>query len=304
MDTVVPLAALVVSILLAVVGWQQALAQSRRQAEIEFRSAQLRQLYGPLQMQRKLSQANRSLLPEEDENHPEGRWRLVHHIGSIRKAWLQLQSGSQQSDESQGKYSEAQIKAVAAVIENGDQAVELIVKGGGLFESPKAESYGKYVEHHEHLKMSWLSEENQPYEKDDSYPYPGMSATASLEDLKKRLAEDGARDADLDCAIFADEQSTHAALEAARRGGKPAPKYIEWILSPTASGAIVLFAIVGLVVLATTSLSDSPDELDRAGLLVNHEGDVICVEVQGAGPVELDSDQVSAADFLAVIDSC
>lgn len=154
MTNVVSLFSISTSILIVVVAWRLQLDEARRKEELEFRMAQLRELYGPLKMQRQRSEANRTLLPNKAPRilkspyRTSGRWRLVHHIGDIREDSLRLERNKKTT------YSEHEILAVRRLMENGDHTAELIVANAGLFEEPLAGAFEKYVQHHEHLRMS------------------------------------------------------------------------------------------------------------------------------------------------------
>lgn len=257
-----------IAALLAALSWRQRRDEAEREAEIEHRTAQLRKLYGPLQMQRMRSEANRTLLPEDDPGHPEGRWRLVHHIGDIRVAWELSQKGLPHD------YTDAELNAVERIIENGDLAVDLIVSNAGLFQLPRADAYQKYVEHHEHLRMGWLSRTNQPY-GDESYPFPGGPAGTSLE---ARCAGPEHRDGDLDCAMMLDQRTVEQSL-AARRSEDPASALGERITSPKALIGMVFGVLLVMVIGALVSLSGLRDDTPPATFLVETDDGLVCARV-------------------------
>ena len=205
---------------------------------------QLRELYGPLKMQRHRTEANRTLLPNEAArmfkfpHRTTERWRLVHHIGDIREDSLRLERNKKT------RYSEDEILAVRRLIENGDQAVELIVANAGLFEQPQAGAFESYVEHHEHLRMSWIAAKNQkPGDKDK--PFPGGIAGS---DIDERTKDPQARDNDLDCAILLDETIIRERL-ANLRAAKGDP-IAEWLIRPK-----ILLSLFVVFVLLTLGLA-------------------------------------------------
>jgi hypothetical protein len=151
--------------------------QSDQHREIDFRRAQLNELYGPLVMWREASKRTRELLPYEDANGNE--WRLLDHIDEVR--------GGEHPD-----WEEAveQILQISAKVE------DLLTSKAGLFESlPAPESYSRFLAHSGRLRMYWEQRKNQPVDK--RLPFPGermdRDIAAELFVIMKRLENLGVK---------------------------------------------------------------------------------------------------------------
>lgn len=298
MTNLIAVLAIAVTALIAAFSWYQGRKEAERQTAIKYREAQLRDLYGPLLMQRLRSEANRSLLPEDD-SHPEaqrdidtafGRWRLVNHIGSLREAWELKQAGKDHP------YTLSEIYAAESIIKNGDRMIELIITQAGLFELPRSNVYQQYVEHHEHLRMSWLSKTNQPYGQ-DSKPFPGGRAGLNLED---RLKDETTREHDLDCAIRIDERRIRYELDRLREPHTPVwSRFLSWI--GLTMGTIV---VISLAVYTFWTLATQPTENeDKPSLLVETDSGIRCATII-EGKLQVDGNEIADLNNAVVVDSC
>lgn len=164
----------------AVISWLSGRKQ-RRQAdqhrEIDFRRAQLNELYGPLMMWREASKRTRELLPDRDADGNE--WHLVDHIEEARRG-----------DHPEWEAAVEQILEISAKVE------DLLSTKAGLLENlPPPESYGLFLSHSGRLRMYWKQNQNQPIDK--RLPFPGEQLDQDIADehdaIKKRLEELGVR---------------------------------------------------------------------------------------------------------------
>lgn len=127
--------------------------QSDQHREIDFRRAQLNELYGPLIMWREASKRTRELLPDRDGDGNE--WRLVDHIDEARG----------------GEYPEWEA-AVEQILKISAEVENLLTAKAGLLENlPPPESYGLFLAHSGRLRTYWKQRQNQPADK--RLPFPG-----------------------------------------------------------------------------------------------------------------------------------
>jgi len=151
--------------------------QSDEHREIDFRRAQLNELYGPLLMLRQASKRTRELLPDQDANGVE--WRLVDHIEEVR-------DGHHRDWEA----------AVEQILTISDEVDALLISKAGLFETlPPPESFALFLAHSRRLRMYWEERENQPTGK--RIPFPGeeldRDIAAAVATVKTRLEKLKAR---------------------------------------------------------------------------------------------------------------
>ncbi|MXZ77087.1 MAG: hypothetical protein F4Z06_02270 [Acidimicrobiia bacterium] len=247
-------------------------------------------------MQRLLSRENRSILPKEDTNAPKGpegnvaRWRLVNHIGSFRVEWEREKQGIAHG------YKKSELQAVESIISNGDEAVKLIVSHAGLLHQPVSGAYRKYVEHHENLKMCWLSKTSQQY-GDESKPFPGGPVGSSPEE---RRMDPNARDNDLDCAIDLDTEEIECQLEELHNSEPP-----RWIELSTKPRALLLAFVIAALILVGIGVHQLLWEAnqDAPGILVETQSGIRCATIVDGTP-QVEGLEVHHLNNAIAVDSC
>jgi hypothetical protein len=186
------LGAVVGGVVLIINGDRQRRAEQtehERTARVEFRRQQLSLLYGPLYQQRRRSERLRDQLPQTE---PDGsRWRLVHHIAET-------------------SVDPKLARIVDRIMAAGAKTAELIASNAGLMEHfPPPGAFQKFVEHHELLKMSWDTGQNQ--DPENSRPFPG--GISSEYSIKRCEEQPGSEDDDIDCAIYLGMKAINQDLE-------------------------------------------------------------------------------------------
>jgi hypothetical protein len=163
--------------------------EHQRRARVEFRQRQLSILYGPLFQERRRSERLRDQLPQEESDG--SRWRLVHHIA-----------------ETKGDPKLALI--VERILGANDRIADVIMSEAGLMEPfPPPRAFQKFIEHHELLRMSWETGEDQ--DPENSRPFPG--GISSRESMARCDGEPGSEDNDIDCAIYLGMKAINQDLE-------------------------------------------------------------------------------------------
>lgn len=149
---------------------------AREQRELEFRQAQMNELFGPLVMLRGASRNFRRLVPTTTDDGQE--WRTVDHITVI-----------------QGGDHDDWRDAIVEILRINTQISELLVAKAGLFETwPPKESFRTFLAHAQQLQMSWERGENQPLE--GRLPFPREfddDIDAEVTQIRARLASLGTR---------------------------------------------------------------------------------------------------------------
>lgn len=150
--------------------------QSDQHREIDFRRAQLNELYGPLVMWREASKRTRDLLPHEVDGK---EWRLVDHIEEVRD----------------GEHADWEA-AVEQILQISKEVETLLTTKAGLFENlPPREGYTLFLAHAGRLRLYWERGRNQPADK--RLPFPGeqidRDIAAELEVVKGKLEQLGVR---------------------------------------------------------------------------------------------------------------
>ena len=164
------------------------------QKRLDLRIRQLNEFYGPLYIQRRRAQAQRSNLPTWTDNTQTERWRLVDHI----------EDATGNSD-----YK----RAVDTILVAGDEVVQILMERSGLVAQERMpDSFQRFIEHHDRLRRSWEDGVSQP--KGEQLPFPG--GVASDRDFSRCSL--GSRsenmDEDVDCAIVLGLQWVQADIAA------------------------------------------------------------------------------------------
>jgi hypothetical protein len=147
---------------------------AREQREIDFRRAQMNELYGPLVMLREASRNFRRILPNGSE------WRTVDHIE-------ELQSGELDDERD----------AVEEILKINKEIEGLLITKAGLYETwPPLPTFETFVSHSMQLRRYWDRGKNQP--PSNRLPFPQRfdhEIKEEVAEVRKRLNQLGERGA-------------------------------------------------------------------------------------------------------------
>jgi hypothetical protein len=259
--------------------------RDRRTASIAHRRAQLNTFYGPLEMERRRSEALRALLPDTEPNGE--RWRLVHHVGDIRNH-LEPPKGQSPAPLPAGITPE-QAATVREILRATERAADLVTKNAGMMERwPVAGAYTSLVAHQVRLGNSWSTRTNQT--PATSIPFPG-----------RRVGDEaggGTRETDIDIAITEDCESIFEDLaELTQIDSAEAPRLRT---APVVIGvlAIVLMGALGLIAVQATT--DDPQAL------LSSSQQVVCGSLvsQEDGSMSVAGSRVEAGAQVEFVQSC
>lgn len=112
-------------------------SELRRSAKAERLHLQLDEFYGPLQMRRAETRMLRGALPPVGSDG--NRWRLVDHLAEA------FQSDKMHPD-------------VDQIIAENDKVADLIISKAGLIAGSRPNSFDKFLEHRQLMKLCWANE--------------------------------------------------------------------------------------------------------------------------------------------------
>lgn len=235
-------------------------AVTRWQSELTHRQKQLNELYGPLTMLRSTSRSLRRLLPSQVNG---SEWRLVHHIGDIRREWDRIKDDpALQVDPALGLTRE-QIEVVRLIVDYGTKTCALLDAHAGLVEGTPPGGIMKFQEHHNRLRASWETGSNQPV--DLSLTFPGDRV--GREEPDGVPLENKGPETDVDAAIevgMAAVRTAHDELLAAGPGSS----------ASRLGGVLLIAGLVGGIALAGFVAIDSMQQETR--ILVTTPDGVLC----------------------------
>lgn len=265
--------------------------------KLEHRQRQLSDFYGPVQMLRGNSSSLRRFLPltKPDPTDPDLRveWRLVHHVGDVRRAWDAIQA--QRDIDLNVNLTPEQVQIAKDIIEVGDETCELLDTQAGLIEGKPPRGIERFQEHHRRMRAGWDAGQNQPVE--DSNEFPGAhigndshGATDAAEDAPRT------KDNDVDIALADGERVVREELSELLNTGTPAPSaMVTWVML-----VIGVATIAGAGVIALLSDTDQPPTV-----IVQGDGAAVCGELSTAdGVMEVGDRTVTDTDSIEFVESC
>lgn len=258
--------------------------------KMDHRREQLSALYAPLTSIRSKTRSLRLLLPSEVDGQP---WRLVHHIGDIRKQHDLLAANPTYDPKPViGLTAEQVAIARLIVTKYGHEACELLQDKASLIEGKMPAGIEKYEAHQSRLRAGWDEALNQPTEDGMTFPGQrvGQQHAQGISEVPPTPADD------VDVAIREGRTAVESARDALLSGG-PLKK------SAIMPGVLIIAGIalgvaVGILYLA------GPDRPTR--LLVTTPDGVVCgePEIDEAGNVSIEGNPLDNAAQVDVVDSC
>jgi hypothetical protein len=255
---------------------------------------QLSDLYAPLLALRSVSRSLRALLPSEVNG---AEWRLVHHVGTIRKEYDRLAANpaSHQPAPALGLTRE-QINVAKLIVDNGAKAAELLRDKASLVEGHTPAGILQYSAHQVRLKDSWDTGINQS--ATTGMTFPGQ--LVGIQNPPSNTPGGRTSDNDVDVAILEGVERVEAKRDGLLAAG---PKQERAMLPIVLMVAGVVIAAIAVVVAATAfSLSSDP-----VRLLVRTDGGWICGDLDAksdGGIVKVEGRAVPAGAEPVVISSC
>lgn len=268
---------------------QQDVAQSAAWRErVDRVTAQLNELLMPLTMVRSESRALRDLLPRYETDGVTD-WRLVHHAGTIGKAWRMLHAEPPESPDADQRAGLTidEVEVAKRLLDTGDRAITLIDGKTGLLRGDIPESFELYKAHHKRIKVTWDTGIDQVEETSEPYPGPPRGRGATNDSYGGNSGPD--LDDDIKTRILAAREDQSQLLDAGPHVVFAWRPYLEPALLIVVA---ILFYLGGVAIALNAStqvMIVTPDEVRCGELGSNTDGQALVgrTAIPGGAEVEV-----------------
>lgn len=265
-------------------------AVTRWKSELEHRQKQLNELYGPLTMLRSTSRSLRRLLPSRVNG---SEWRLVHHIGDVRREWDRLNTDPSADIDPALCLTREQLEVAHLIVDYGNKTCDLLNRHAGLLEGPPVGGLVRYQEHHNRLRASWETASNQP--REEGLTFPGEQI--GQQDPDGVQLSGASPETDVDAAIEIGITSVRRAHDKLLKSGPVSTQ-------PVLAGVLLVSGVIAGLGVGGALLLDARHDATR--LLVTTPQGVLCgsAAVDENSQLHVGSRPIPPGSEVEFVDAC